>query len=108
MIVHITMAVSIIKITVVIVMAVIIMVVITMMVVISIMVVIFSRMRSRRVPVLKLGSRGPGGDAVVALCSQSVRKASAKRPQSVRKRSQAFAEGRTCRKDERDENRREM
>ena len=43
----------------------------------------FSRMRSRRVPVLKLGSRGPGGDArSLRLCSQS-----------VRKRSQAFAEG---------------
>ena len=50
-----------------------------------------SRMRSRRVPVLRLGSRGPGGDArSLRLCSPSVRK----RPQasaSVRKRSQAFA-----------------
>ena len=41
----------------------------------------FSRMRSRRVPVLKLGSRGPGGDArSLRLC-----------PQSVRNRSQSFA-----------------
>ena len=32
----------------------------------------------------------------------------AKRPQAFAGRSQAFAEGRTCRKDERDENRREM
>ena len=39
----------------------------------------FSRMRSRRVPVLKLGSRGPGGDARSLRC---VRKASAKRPQA--------------------------
>ena len=39
---------------------------------------------------------------------QSVRKASAKRPQSVRKHPQASAEGRTCRRNERDENRREM
>ena len=47
-------------------------------------------MRSRRVPVLRLGSRGPGGDArSLRLRSQG---------------SQAFAEGRTCR---RDENRRE-
>ena len=53
------------------------------------------RLLSRRVPVLKLGSRGPGGDARSLRC---VRKASAKRPQSVRKasaivrnRSQAFA-----------------
>ena len=49
-------------------------------------------MRSRRVPVLKLGSRGPGGDARSLRC---VRKAFAKRPQSVRKasakRPQAFA-----------------
>ena len=59
----------------------------------------FSRMRSRRVPVLRLGSRGPGGDArSLRLCSQ----ASAivpNRPQSsaiVRNRSQAFAERRTC------------
>ena len=55
-------------------------------------------MRSRRVPVLKLGSRGPGGDArSLRLCSQSVHK----RPQafaSVRKRPQALAEGRTCRR----------
>ena len=44
----------------------------------------YSRMRSRRVPVLRLGSRGPGGDArSLRLGSQ----ASA----SVRKRSQAFA-----------------
>ena len=39
---------------------------------------IFSRMRSRRVPVLRLGSRGPGGDARwLRLCPQafaSVRK----------------------------------
>ena len=41
-------------------------------------------MRSRRVPVLKLGSRGPGGDARSLRC---VRKAFA----SVRKRLQAFA-----------------
>ena len=40
-------------------------------------------MRSRRVPVLKLGSRGPGGDARSLRC---VRKASA----SLRRRSQAF------------------
>ena len=43
-------------------------------------------MRSRRVPVLKLGSRGPGGDARSLRCvrkrSQSVRKASTKRPQA--------------------------
>ena len=40
-----------------------------------------SRMRSRRVPVLKLGSKGPGGDQKsLRLCSSS-----------VRKRSQAFA-----------------
>ena len=38
----------------------------------------FSRTRSRRVPVLRLGSRGPGRRReVVALCPQSVRKASA-------------------------------
>ena len=43
----------------------------------------FSRMRSRRVPVLKLGSRHPGGDAKSLRC---VRKAFAKRSQSVRKR----------------------
>ena len=47
----------------------------------------YSRMRSRRVPVLKLGSRGPGGDARSLRCaakrSQSVRKVFA----SVRKRS---------------------
>ena len=42
-------------------------------------------MRSRRVPVLKLGSRGPGGDARSLRC---VRKAFAKRSQRVRK---AFA-----------------
>ena len=48
---------------------------------------LFSQMRSSRVPVLRLGSRGPGGDArSLRLC-----------PPSVRKRSQAFAEGRTCR-----------
>ena len=41
-------------------------------------------MRSRRVPVLTLGSRGPGGDAKSLRC---VRKASAKRSQSVRKAS---------------------
>ena len=44
----------------------------------------FSRMRSRRVPVLKLGSGGPGGDARSLRCvrkaSASVRKAFAKRP----------------------------
>ena len=58
-----------------------------------------SRMRSRRVPVLRLGSRGPEGDArSLRLCSQSfaiVRN----RPQSFaigRNRSQAFAERRTC------------
>ena len=54
-------------------------------------IVYFSRMRSRRVPVLRLGSRGPGGDArSLRLCSPSVRK----RPRafaSVRKRPQAFA-----------------
>ena len=51
-------------------------------------------MRSRRVPVLRLGSRGPGGDArSLRLCPQAfaiVRK----RPQSfaiVRKRPQSFA-----------------
>ena len=44
----------------------------------------FSRMRSRKVPVLKLGSRGPGGDARSLRC---VRKAFA----SVRKRPQASA-----------------
>ena len=44
-----------------------------------------------------------GRCVVFAKRSQSVRKASA----SVRKRSQAFAAGRTCRRDERDENRRE-
>ena len=56
-------------------------------------IMLFSRMRSRRVPVLKLGSRGPGGDArSLRLCSQSVRKASTKRP------PQASAEGRTCRR----------
>ena len=49
----------------------------------------FSRMRSRRVPVLRLGSRGPGSDARSLRC---VRKASA----SVRKRSQAFASVRKC------------
>ena len=39
----------------------------------------YSRMRSRRVPVLRLGSRGPGGDArSLRLCSPSVRK----RPQA--------------------------
>ena len=48
---------------------------------------IVPRMRSRRVPVLKLGSRGPAGDARSLRC---VRKAFAS-PQSVRKRSQAFA-----------------
>ena len=42
---------------------------------------VFSRMRSRRVPVLKLGSRGPGGDA------RSLRSC----PQSVRNRSQSSA-----------------
>ena len=54
----------------------------------------FSRMRSRRVLVLRLGSRGPGGDArSLRLCSQAfaiVRN----RPHSfaiVRNRSQAFA-----------------
>ena len=64
-------------------------------------------MRSRRVPVLKLGSRGPGGDAgSLRLCSQAfaiVRNC----PQAsaiVRNRSQASAESRTWR---RDENRRE-
>ena len=49
-------------------------------------------MRSRRVPVLKLGSRGPGGDASVSTKrSQSVRKAFAKRPQMFAKRPQSFA-----------------
>ena len=75
-------------------------------------------MLRRRVPVLKLGSRGPGGDArslrLWTQASASVRKRSQafasvrKRSQaftSVHKRSQASAEGRTCR---RDENRREM
>ena len=73
-----------------------------------------SRMRSRRVPVLRLGSRGSRRRReVVALCSQSVRKRSQafgsvrKRSQTVRKRPQASAEGRTCRRDERDENRRD-
>ena len=57
----------------------------------------FSRMLCRRVPVLKLGSRGPGGDArSLRLWTQAFA--------LVRSRSQAFAEGRTCR---RDENRRE-
>ena len=45
-------------------------------------------MRSKRVPVLKLGSRGPWRRReVVELCPQSVRKAFA----SVRNRSQSFA-----------------
>ena len=58
----------------------------------------YSRMRSRRVPVLRLGSRGPGGNArSLRLCSQAFA--------IVRKGSQAFAVRRTCR---RDENRREM
>ena len=47
-------------------------------------------MLRRRVPALKLLGRLPN---VVALCPQSVRKASAKRPRSVCKRSQAFARG---------------
>ena len=48
--------------------------------------------RSRRVPVLRLGSRGPGGDArSLRLCSQSVRKRSQSVSQSVRKRSQSSA-----------------
>ena len=47
-------------------------------------------MRSRRVPVLKLGSRGPGGDARSLSC---VRKPFAKRSQSVRKRSQSVRGG---------------
>ena len=64
----------------------------------------FSRMRSRRVPVLRLGSRGPGGDARSLRC---VRKAFARRSQSVRSRSQSFAEGRTCRRVHRVQNRRE-
>ena len=67
-------------------------------------------MLRRRVPVFRLGSRGPGGDASCCVCGR-------KRPQSfaivrnrsqsfalVRKRPQSFAEGRTC---QRDENRRE-
>ena len=57
-------------------------------------------MRSRRVPVLRLGSRGPGGDARLLRLWR-------KRSQSfaiVRKRPQASAVRRTCR---RDENRRE-
>ena len=68
----------------------------------------FSRMRSRRVPVLRLGSRGPGGDArSLRLCSPSLRKRSQasasvrKRPQasaSVCKRPQAFASVRECRR----------
>ena len=45
-------------------------------------------MRSRRVPVLKLGSRGPGGDARSLRC---VRKASASVRKASAKRSQAFA-----------------
>ena len=46
-------------------------------------------MRSRGVPILKLGSRGPGGDArSLRLCSQAFA--------SVRNRSQASAECRTC------------
>ena len=48
-------------------------------------------MRSRRVPVLKLGSRGPGGDArSLRLCPQSVRNRS-QSSASVRNRSQASA-----------------
>ena len=51
----------------------------------------FSRMRSRRVPVLRLGSRGPGGDArSLRLCSQSVRKRS-QSSASVRNRSRRVA-----------------
>ena len=54
-------------------------------------------MRCRRVPVLRLGSGGPGGDArSLRLWTQAFA--------SVRKCSEVFAEGRTCR---RDENRRE-
>ena len=54
-------------------------------------------MRSRRVPVLKLGSRGPGRDArPLRLCSQSVRK----RSQSVRGGSD-MPERRTRRKSSR-------
>ena len=55
-------------------------------------------MRSRRVPVLRLGSRGPGGDArSLRLCSPSVRKRS-QASASVRKRPQAFASVRECRR----------
>ena len=64
----------------------------------------FSRMRSRRVPVLKLGSRGPGGDARSLRC---VRKAFAKRSQASASVRKAFAEGRTCRRVYRVQNRRE-
>ena len=57
----------------------------------------FSRMLRRRVPVLKLGSRGPGGDArSLRLWTQAFA--------IVRNRPQAFTEGQTCR---RNENRRE-
>ena len=57
----------------------------------------FSRMRSRRVPVLRLGSRGPGGDArSLRLCSPS-----------VRKRPQAFASVGECRASSGVANRRE-
>ena len=60
----------------------------------------FSRRRSRRVPVLKLGSRGPGGDARSLRCVRkafaSVRKASAsvrKASASVRKASASVRGG---------------
>ena len=54
-------------------------------------------MRSRRVPVLRLGSRGPGGDArSLRLCSPS-----------VRKRPQAFASVGECRSSSGVANRRE-
>ena len=58
---------------------------------------IYSRMRSRGVPVLRLGSRGPGGDArLLRLWTQAFA--------IVCNRSQASAVRRTCRKDK---NRRE-
>ena len=60
-------------------------------------------MRSRRLPVVRLGSKGPGGDArSLRLCSQAfaiIRN----RSQSfaiARNRPQASAEGRTCGRDE--------
>ena len=57
----------------------------------------FSRMLRRRVPVLRLGSRGPRGDArSLRLC-----------PPSVRKRSQAFASVGKCRASSGVANRRE-